>query len=91
MSRITDRHIEAAAYALFRFDAAKHPVRQTTEVDKYHIWKRCRPTYLKRAELALQAVIADAQPPAEPPRPAKAGEALSLDLDPGPEPSRPLV
>lgn len=91
MSRITDRHIEAAAYALYRFDAAKHPIRQTTEVDKWYVWKRVRPSYVKRAELALQAVIADAQPPPEPPRAAKAGEALALDLDPGPEPSRPLV
>lgn len=87
MSRITEEHIECAAYALYRFDAAKHPVRQTTELDKYVVWKRVRPIYLKRAELALQAVIARSLPPTEPPRRARPGEqeALAIAVDPGPD------
>lgn len=80
MSRVTDRHIEAAAYALFRFDAAKHPVRQTTELDKFMIWKRVAPVYRKRAELALLAVVADEQPPAQPPRALRAGQQAEMAL-----------
>lgn len=70
--------VEAAAYALWRFDAQKHPVKMD-ERHRWLVWERVSPGYRKRAELALLAA-ANPEVPVKPTSAARAGEALALNL-----------
>lgn len=75
---MTPDAIEAAAYALWRFDAQRHPIKMD-EKHRWIVWGRVAPTYRKRAELALLAA-ANPEPPVKPTNAHNEGENLVLAL-----------